>query len=293
MNRRSFIFLLLISLLVVSCKKENELAKYPGPKTKSYSFFVAGHTYGAAGVDNIGLHPPFLESFDLIRSWPSLDMGILTGDVVSTGADMEDWDEVASNLDDLEMPIYIAPGNHDVEDRPLFESLFGNPYYSWKRDNDLFIVLDPNLDGWNISGAQLTFLQETLDSNAQQSSNIFVFFHQLIWWDEDNIFGQIALNSTEGRNEPVNFWTDVEPLFHALDTPVIMFAGDMGAAWWAHDVMYFTYDNIQLVGSGMGEGPGDNFIIVDVTPYGVKLNLIALGVDDYTSMGDVENYLVD
>ena len=25
----------------------------------SYSFFVAGHVYGAPGVNNVGVHPPF------------------------------------------------------------------------------------------------------------------------------------------------------------------------------------------------------------------------------------------
>jgi hypothetical protein len=58
-----------------------------------YSFFVAGHTYGAPGINNIGLHPPFEDFYDTINTYPKLLSGFLTGDIVLTSND-QNWNEV-------------------------------------------------------------------------------------------------------------------------------------------------------------------------------------------------------
>ena len=100
------------------------------------------------------------------------------------------------------------------------------------------VVLDPNLDKWNISGDQLEFLKTVLNDNLEEIDNIFVFFHQLIWWEEDNIYGNVMPNSLFGRADTVNFWSEVEPLFSSLPNEVYMFAGDVGAITNGSEFMY-------------------------------------------------------
>jgi len=283
-----------ISLLLSSCVKDRVLDEIPTPAgIHDYSFFVAGHTYGAAGIDNEGLHPPFVEQWDYLNTYDQLDLGFLTGDIVSPNPTVQDWIEVDRDLADLDVRTFFAVGNHDMENRPLFEERYGSTYYSFTRHGDLFIVLDPNIDAWSISGDQLTFLQETLTIEAENSQNIFVFFHQMIWWESDTIFSQVAMNSSAGRGDDVNFWNVVYPKFDILENEVYMFCGDLGAGSWSTDVMYWSEGNTTFIGSGMGDGPGDNYIIVDVDSDGVvNLKLIALG-DDPGAMGELEDWTLE
>jgi len=275
-------------LVLFSCDKNEDGTTEESPI--SYSFFIAGHTYGTPGVDNDGLHPAFKNKFDLIQSDGHIDFGVLTGDIVITGTE-QNWNEVDNDIIDLGLPVYFAAGNHDVTDRTLFESRYGQTYYSFVHQSNLFIVLDPNIDGWNISGNQLQFLENALNSEAQNVNNIFVFFHQLLWWEPDNIYQNVVLNSFSGRADTINFWNEIEPLFNELAKPVHMFAGDVGAYYTGSEFMYHQYENITLIASGMGGNVRDNFIIIDVhEDASVSYRLIALNAPDISALGDLEDY---
>ena len=257
----------------------------------SYSFFIAGHTYGQPGVDNEGLHPPFVEKFEYLKNRTEIKFGILLGDIVSSSPVAQDWEEVDADISSLGLPVYFAVGNHDMENRPLFESRYGSTYYYFIYEDDLFIVLDPNIDEWNISGEQLEFLENTVSSNYANVQNIFVFFHQLLWWKNDNIYKKVNPNSFSGRADTINFWSSIEPLFHQLPNQVIMFAGDVGAAYWSSDFMYDTYDNITLIASGMGEEDGDNFIVVNVdTARKIKYDLICIDTPELYCFGELSGH---
>lgn len=275
-------------MILFSCDKNEDGTTEESPI--SYSFFIAGHTYGTPGVDNDGLHPAFKNKFDLIQSDGHIDFGVLTGDIVITGTE-QNWNEVDNDIIDLGLPVYFAAGNHDVTDRTLFESRYGQTYYSFVHQSNLFIVLDPNIDGWNISGNQLDFLENVLNTEAQNVNNIFVFFHQLLWWEPDNIYQNVVLNSFSGRADTINFWNEIEPLFNELAKPVHMFAGDVGAYYTGSEFMYHQYENITLIASGMGGNVRDNFIIIDVhEDASVSYRLIALNAPDISALGDLEDY---
>jgi hypothetical protein len=251
-----------------------------------YSFFVAGHTSSYRG-----LHQPFKQKFAYIQNRAEIEFGVFTGDIVSSMPEALHWDKVDVDIDSLGLPVYFAAGNHDMENRPLFESRYGNTYYSFIHKNDLFIVLDPNIDEWNISGKQLQFLKNITNSLSQSVSNIFVFFHQLLWWENNNVYAEVIPNSLEGRADTINFWTDIEPLFHQLPNPVVMFAGDLGAGAWSSDFMYDSYDNISLIGSGMGEGIGDNMVVVNVdSTKNISYDLICLNDSILHCFGELTDY---
>ncbi|MDC0297006.1 metallophosphoesterase [Crocinitomicaceae bacterium] len=282
-----YIFLFLV-LVLFSCDKNEDGTTEESPI--SYSFFIAGHTYGTPGVDNIGVHPPFKNKFDLIKNDERINFGVFTGDIVPNGS-AQNWNEIDSDVTDLGLPVYFAAGNHDITDRVLFESRYGQTYYSFVHQSDLFIVLDPNLDEWNISDNQLQFLENALNSEAQNVNNIFVFFHQVLWWEPDNIYQNVTLNSLAGRADTINFWNEIEPLFNGLPKPVHMFAGDVGAFNTGSEFMYHKYENITLIASGMGGNVRDNFIIIDVhEDASVSYRLIALNAPDISALGDLEDY---
>ncbi|BDS09449.1 T9SS type A sorting domain-containing protein [Aureispira anguillae] len=259
-----------------------------------YSFFVAGHTYGEIGQNNIGLHPPFKMKFDYIKGRTEIQFGILTGDIVSPNPVAQDWDEVDLDIDSLGIPVYFSAGNHDMENRPVYESRYGRTYYDFTFQNDLFIVLDPNLDHWNISGNQLVYLKNLLQTSARTADNIYVFFHQVLWREHDNKYSDITPNSFAGKINPtdrINFWTEVEPLFHELPNRVVMFSGDFGGAPWSTPFMYDTYDNITFIGSGMGKRNQDNFIVVNIdSSKSIDYDLICLEHADLYCLGELTDY---
>ena len=137
---------------------------------------------------------------------------------------------------------------------------------------------------------QLDFLKKTIDNNYLSSDNIYVFFHQILWRESDNQFSYIKYNSSSGRGDSINFWDEVEPIFHNLPNQVFMFSGDLGASW-SSDVTYDQYDNITLISTGMGDENGENFIIVNVhLNKQINYELICLSDTHNFCLGDLTSY---
>jgi hypothetical protein len=260
-------------------------------KVDSYSFFVAGHTYGSPVANNPGLHPPFIAEFDKLNEDNRLDFGVLTGDIVRKASESA-WNTVDGQLSQLSMKVYFCAGNHDTYDRELYEERYGQTYYTFQYQHDLFIVLDGSLDRWNIRGDQLKFLQETLSGADPSVKNTFVFIHQLVWWDEHNVFADVKLNWPPYTPDTTNYWSAVEPLLQDFHSPVYIFAGDIGASHKTSPVMYHEDSNITYIASGMGSIEMDNYIIVNVSGTGqVSLELVAMG-DDPGKLGKLEDHLL-
>ena len=132
-----YIGLILIFALFSCSKDESDVVK---EVPIDYSFFIAGHTYGTPGVDNEGVHPPFRNKFDFIKDDESLNFGVFTGDIVPVGT-TQNWDEIDQDIQELALPVYFAAGNHDITDRALYESRYGQSYYSFTNHEDLFLSL--------------------------------------------------------------------------------------------------------------------------------------------------------
>ncbi|HSG67575.1 MAG TPA: metallophosphoesterase [Bacteroidales bacterium] len=278
MMRRTMVLLGLLAMLY-SCKEQD----------KGYSFFVAGHTYGVPNGSNTGLHPPFLSEFDKLNADPMIDMGFFTGDIVRK-SDTASWDAVDAQLKDLRMPVYFSPGNHDTYNRKLYDDRYGKSYFSFYHKGDLIIILDGNLSNWNIEGEQLSFLEDCIRNADMGTENIFVFVHQLIWWDEHNVFAGVHLNWPPYTPDTTNYWAEVEPLLQQAGSPVYIFAGDLGANREATPVMYYHDQNITYIASGMGSIDSDNYILVSRDGNGgVTFELIALGGES-DRLGKMEDY---
>lgn len=284
--KRYFFFLLLISM--VSCKETEQ---------KDFSFFIAGHTYGdplKKGGNN-GLYKPFTNKIPLINSQNNMEFGVLLGDVVWKP---NKWQQAKADISKFNMPIYVARGNHDG---PLdkFEADFGKSYKSFVLNDNLFVILDPNIDKWNISNEQLVFLKNRLRIEGKNVKNIFIFCHQVIWWSKDK--SPIPRpNSLQNKAETPNYWSVIEPILRESEKPVYLFAGDVGAfskeRKKKNHIIEYSYqntDNITYISSGMGGGVRDNFVIVDVSKEGiVSFRLIHLNGNDINSLGKLEDYTI-
>lgn len=274
-SKVAFAIPLLLGALVLAACGDGELqTSEPEQRhtNERYVFFVAGHVFGnptfrkknVRNPETFGIYPPFLERIASDIDKYAIDFGVFTGDIVYRNREVE-WEAVERDMDSLKLPIHMAPGNHDTARRNLFaarHSVEGKTYRHFSYNGDLFIILDPNIDGWNISGDQLVFLKDVL-TTSKQHNNVFVFFHQILWSEKDNKYRKSYINSFEGKAEKINFWSEVHPLFAALDNNIYMFAGDTGAR--AHFLpTYFQEDNIHFIASGLGGGVNDNYVLVTV-----------------------------
>ncbi len=284
-------FLVLLLLLTTACatslQKEDQV---------EYKFFVAGHVYGKPGESevNIGVHPPFKAKLGMIKNDADIAFGVFTGDMVYHGAKEKEWDELDEDITATNKQVYFAPGNHDIgnsKKRVVFKKRYGSTYRSFMHNKDLFIILDPNLKGWNIVGEQLNWLKDEVATKGGKAKNIFVFFHQILWWAKDNTYKDYPPNSPSGRAEKINFFTEIYPLFKALSNQVYMFAGDTGV--YERGVMYHKKDNITFIASGMGGRKQDNFVVVNINKNNtVSFQLVALNGGDTNALGKLEDFVI-
>ena len=251
---------------------------------QGYSFYVAGHTYGKPGIEPNGLYDGFTDKFHLINEYKPIKFGFLLGDLVKNASN-EAWKLVKKDLDSLDPRIenIVVPGNHDVgkgmhdAKREIFLKQFGKTFFSFKNGKDIFIILDGNINEWNITGEQLHFLKQSLPNKKGSSNNIFIFSHQLIWHNSSNLeFKKIQPNSLEGRSDNLNFWDEVFPLLSGLTNNVYFFSGDIGAFPNGNELFYTKYLNVTFVATGMGGGMRDNFLIVSVIKGRVEIFFVPI-----------------
>ena len=233
----------ILFFLLNACHKNNSI---------EYSFFVAGHTYGSTKGEDVGLHPPFVKTFPELNQNSDLAFGVLTGDIVRFSWESY-WEAVQKELAQLNCDIHLAVGNHDIANKESFDKYYNKKFYSFDKGNDLFIILDGNKNNWNIEGEQLAFLRTELNKKAKTADHIFVFVHQLIWWQENTEYGVCKPNSFMGISDTLTFHQELLPLFYEINKPVFIIAGDIGVFPDACSVFYHKIKNVSLIASGNGQ----------------------------------------
>jgi len=123
------------------------------------------------------------------------DFAILVGDIIyGYGSDIPrlkmQWNDFLSVYDSFGIPVFVAPGNHEMqtEDAPesgnidaqrLYIMHLGRLYYAFAYDNSLFIILDTDIVGSaaKISGEQLEWLKGMLKA-SRGFEHTFVYMHR-------------------------------------------------------------------------------------------------------------------
>jgi hypothetical protein len=228
------------------------------------SFAVAGHIYGDPDNYTSSVYPAFLTILKQDYKTRKFDYLFLTGDLVADSS-TQIWMNVEHELNALEVPWFIARGNHDYG-AYLDENIQEKKYLSIRKHRALFLVLNTSNAGWTVDSLQRDFLNKELTA-TDTVEQIFVFSHQL-WWErnspEDFQLDSLRPNSSTYYEGESDFWTDAFPLFERTGIETWFFAGDMGS----HRILpaYYEdhYKKFHFYGSGMGGGIRDNYLIVEV-----------------------------
>ncbi len=242
-----------------------------GTDSNAYRFLVIGHTYGGIQIDDRLPGQNLLRSVDDLKSM-ELRFLVSLGDMVmhSTLEEYESLDR--SLLSVLPFPIFNAPGNHDVEDRTLYESRFGRTYYTFRYGPARFIFLDTEYKTCQINTSQQELLGKALKAGLRDrdTMHIFIFMHKTLFLHNDFLYERqkhwAMPNVWECYNN-TNFIRimDEKILPVAAKKPVYLFAGDVGA--WGNLSPYYEHrEDVELtmIMTGLGDESGDSGILVTI-----------------------------
>lgn len=229
----------------------NTYISYRKGEDESFSFIVVSDSEN----EGENLSPVFKK---IIREANESEARFLIhlGDFVSCGKELE-YQEFKNYLDqNLKIPYYLVPGNHDIlqdkETKSIFQKYFGKLYYSFNFENAHFIVLDNSNNKQGFSEEQIAWLDRDLKENYSQKQ-IFIFMHRPI----DVPFVEKVDISDGATNKAKESYKKFSNLIKNYPVSEI-FAG--------HVHVYFTYklQNIPVTITG-GGGSKPNLAFWDTT----------------------------
>ena len=105
------------------------------------------------------------------------DAVILSGDI---GENPQAWEQARSILGGLKVPLYYAPGNHDVHSNDVerYRRVFGKDYYTFDVKNVTFVVIDSELLG-NIDSFDAKQPQRLPSQTEEESEGMLNWFANL------------------------------------------------------------------------------------------------------------------
>lgn len=255
----------------------------PTPAPAAIRFLVLGHLYGSNGSDDRQPAAAVLSRLPAINRL-SLAFWVSLGDMVRTSRDDDFIAFERLLLQRIKAPFFHTVGNHDVENRTLYEQWYGPTYYSFAYGPARFIFLDTELVKCAVEGAQLDMLERALQAALKEDStqSIFIFMHKTLFLKNDSLFAldrdQASPNEWICYNHPSFVGILQSAILPAAALkPVYLFAGDVGAEgnltpWFEQ----LPDANLTMVMTGLGDQPTDAGILVTVEGAQVRLELYPL-----------------
>ena len=253
----------------------------PGPDGEQ--FLVVGHLYGTIQGEDNQPAPGLLNALPELNRIP-LSLLVSLGDMVKQ-SEADDFDELDRQLlKPAAFPVFNTVGNHDVENRALYEDRYGPTYFSFRHGPSRMIFLDTEREHCAIDSPQREMLnsvmQEALEDRTTRQ--IFIFMHKTFFFKNDRLF------ELKAEKAGPNVWdcygtgnfseimqTIIQPA--ALQKPVYLFAGDVGA--YGNLSPYYEKlpgSSLTLVMTGLGDFPSDSGILVTVKGDDVQLEAYSL-----------------
>lgn len=241
---------------------------------------VADRTGGARP----GIFPMAMEKLNLLRPEFIITVGdMIEGYHEDTAVLYEEWEEFNGFLEQLEMPFFYLPGNHDNINQAMkdvYTNLFGRMYYSFVYRDVLFLCLDTQ-DGAStgMGEKQTAWAVEEVKKHADVRWT-FVLMHQPMWVHEEGNLESSRKNIGDAHA------TGYRAVQEALgERPYTALAGHF------HQYIKFVRENRDhiILGStgggsplrGTAYGEFDHGVWVTMTDEGpVLANLLLEGIED-------------
>ena len=227
-------------------------------------------------------------NIDLIRNGGA-DFLILLGDNYMYPTELH-VRNLRNVLRAFDLPVFNAPGSHDLLDPETYDRLFGPTYYDFMVDEDLFVILNSEMERpVELAGEQLAYFVSLMNrvANDEGVRNVFIFSHKLIWARDDPRLSVVLAhsNADPAKFRAGSFRNNVLPLIHrvATEKPVFWISGDIGTGPFneAPSLSLFYWRDpdhgVSFIATGLGDSGSDAIIRADVDVDGnVTFNPISL-----------------
>lgn len=262
--------------------------------TGNFSFIVSGHFHGSSSNQSTYPAATLLASIDTLNDLNPVFL-ISLGDLFIDVNDTYVEHYQKSLFDKLKMPLYNAVGNHDISNGNIYEKFYGKTYYKLSINENLFIVLNTEIDDGSIKGDQLDFLKNLLEQTLKsdtQFKNFFIFSHRPVWSENNDRYKQLFSDNTRTTLGKNNFESDIKPLLTELAKTKTIFwmSGSLGSG-----PASFFYDKdpeskIHFMQTAIRDLPRDAVLQVNVKNGVVSFNGISLTGQKLNS---IESYNID
>ena len=255
--------------------KFNKCSINKGTQRQGTKIFIAGHTYGNPGDKNLSTYPKLIKH--LKKNKNEYQYAFLAGDIVNKPSKIN-FLQVKNELNNFIENIYVAPGNHDLEDdknnssaKKDFLSVFKKKYQSLSVNGNKFILLDSTTKKGKISNDQINFLKKIIN-NSKKVENIFVISHHVIW--QNYVRNKITSNVPKSLFKDDNF-EEVLSIFNEIDEKINIYfiAGDIGVSYKKTVLFCEKNKNLNFIATGMGNKKLDNYLDLLISSEGKILSI--------------------
>lgn len=244
----------------------------PPDSAGRYRLLIGGHFHGASS--NMSGYPAatVLAGMDLINGTRA-NAFLSTGDLFLR-PDRDSLRYAQSFFGKLQLPLFNAPGNHDLE---------GKAYHTpmpqrIDMGRDRILLLDTERDDSDIQGDQLEALRELVSEVEQGvAQRLIIVTHRPIWAEGDERYGRLFAGNTRSITG-CNFQAEVLPLLRkaASRSAVYWISGSMAGRAPASVFFQPHEKNITYIQSAVRDELRDALLLADVTPDSVRWEVRSL-----------------
>jgi Calcineurin-like phosphoesterase len=287
----------------------NNLEVLPADSTGHYRILIGGHFHGESTNRSGYPAATLLANLDTINSLGA-NLFLSTGDLFMDPVnDMPRYER--SLFSKLKMPLFNAPGNHDLTDGyadtlranhgdteswfairasdPRFPELF--TIHCWSRSltdaeqhflatqpRDEIAMLDTERDDGSLDAAALMALEGLADrADSGYVNQVILVSHRPIWAEDDPRYSPFFKDNTRSLTG-TNFQKDVYPLLEKIaeHAHVYWISGSLGGS--APSSIFFQEHakNITYIQCAIRDEPRDALLIADVYPDTVQWSSFSL-----------------
>ena len=234
MNRKLIVLLVVLTLissgLALAAQTWPKAPPAPvGAADEPFTFVVLGDNRPSSA--DAPQPPVYAAILDAVNATDARFV-INTGDIISGSADLavmnRQLDDFVAVTERLEVPMYVAYGNHELrgaECLQVLEQRIGPKWFAFTHGNARFYLLDTYVPGeaGRITGEQLTWLRDDLATTGAALAHRLVFFHAPLY---------SPMNDTGRRKwgDPANA-QELQDLFADRGVEVVFNGHDHYFAW--------------------------------------------------------------
>lgn len=257
----------------------------PPDSSGAYRLLIGGHFHGASSSASGYPAGTLLASINAINATGANAL-LSTGDLFLR-PDRDSARYVRSLFGVLDIPLFNAPGNHDLEGR-AFGSARRMPQ-ELAMGEDRIVLFDTERDNSRIVGDQLAVLQRLAERPPTvPRSHVFILSHRPIWSERDPRYGDLFSGNTRALLDP-GYATDVLPLLRriAQGSDVYWISGSMAGRAPASIFFQREEEGITYIQCAIRDQLRDALLVADVGQDGVRWSAMSLTGQE---LEPVENY---